>query len=76
MSQVVECASCGRAAIVICPTCTKPGGRQVYTADQIEEAILRWCGWPDQTIENVRHAMKMEACGGLDGPAKPPETSP
>jgi len=67
VSQVVECEKCGRAGIVICPTCTKPGGTQVYTADQVEDAILRWCGFPERTIENVRHALKMEACGGVEG---------
>lgn len=59
-SQVVECSGCGRAAVVVClnchPTCGDVPKR--YTADQIEEMILRWCGWPQTTIENVRHAIK------------------
>lgn len=71
MSQVVECATCGRAAVVLCGNCIAPGEGQVpqvkrYTADQVEEMILRWCGWPQRTIENVRHAFAMEATGGID----------
>jgi hypothetical protein len=75
VAQVVECASCGRAAIVVCGSCNTTDPKR-YTADEIEEMILRWCGWPDRTIENVRHALMMEACGGVDrGPEKTPEAT-
>jgi hypothetical protein len=69
MSQIAECEKCGRAAVVVClechPTCGDVPKR--YTADQVEEAITRWCGFPERTIENVRHALAMEACGGVEG---------
>lgn len=66
MSQVVECATCGRAAMVVCGVClgvqdgmeaTEP---KRYTVEEIEEMILRWCGWPDRTIDNLRYALKAE----------------
>lgn len=78
VSQVVECATCGRAAVVVCLECHPVCGDvpKRYTGEEIEEMILRWCGWPDRTIENVRHALKMEACGGVEGgPYTPPETT-
>jgi hypothetical protein len=72
MSQIVECATCGRVAVALCGFCNtttnlEPEQPRRYTGDEIEEMILRWCGWPDGTIENVRHALKMEACGGVEG---------
>jgi hypothetical protein len=75
VSQVVECSTCGRAAVAVCSFCnTTAQDLKRYTAEQVEDMILRWCGWPDRTIAIVRHAFMMEACGGMDrGPVKPPE---
>lgn len=76
--QTIECEMCGRVAVAVCGHCSVPPPEQPkrYTGEQIEEMILRWCGWPDRTIENVRHALKMDACGGVDGgPYTPPETT-
>lgn len=60
--QVVECVSCGRAAVVVClhchPTCGDVPKR--YTVDQIEEMVLRWCGWPERTIQNIRYVVKCQ----------------
>lgn len=70
-AQVAECEKCGRAAVVLCGNCIAPGEGQSpqvkrYTADEVEDMILRWCGFPERTIENVRHAFAMEATGGID----------
>lgn len=70
-AQVAECASCGRVAVVLCGNCIRPAGTRsnpvrLYTSDQVEEAVLKWCGFPAQTIENVRHALAMEATEGID----------
>jgi len=73
LTQTAECTKCGRVALVLCGNCIAPGEGQepqikrAYTADEVEDAIMRWCGWPGPTIENVRHALKMEACGGVEG---------
>lgn len=67
MSQIVECATCGRVAVVLCGSCSvPPDSPKRYTADEVEDAILRWCGFPERTIENVRHAFEMERTGGID----------
>jgi len=76
MSQIVECQTCGRAAIVLCGACNQPAGEpKRYNLAEVEEMILRWCGFPERTIENVRHAFEMEASGGVEG-GPVPETPP
>ena len=67
-APTVECPGCGRVALVLCGNCqaTPPDAPKRYTLDEVEDMILRWCGFPERTIENVRHAFKMEACGGVE----------
>ena len=66
-AQTAEGATCGRVALVLCGICHVPENEPTrYTPDEVEDMILRWCGFPERTIENVRHAFKMEATGGID----------
>ena len=68
-APTVECPGCGRVALVACGHChgTIADEPKRYSADEVEDMIVRWCGFPERTIENVRHAFKMEACDGKEG---------